>query len=146
VGGFTPVLLHEPGHDPVCDIAELLDAYVAAAPRSWCWRGNRLDGYDSRPQLDQDGWKTCWPTSIASTRPPGPRIRAVLHPHVGTMIEKGDEVAGCSTGRQSRCVWTPVTCSSVGTRSVGAGSHCRDRITHTHLKDVHATTRTGAVR
>ena len=30
VGGFTPVLLHEPDHDPVPDVAGLLDAYVAA--------------------------------------------------------------------------------------------------------------------
>ena len=30
VGGFTPVLVHEPDHDPVPDIAGLLDAYTAA--------------------------------------------------------------------------------------------------------------------
>ena len=30
VGGFTPVVLHEPGHDPAPEIERLLDGYDAA--------------------------------------------------------------------------------------------------------------------
>src|SRR5262245_65507372 len=30
VGGFTPVLVHEPGHDPLPDIAAALGAYTDA--------------------------------------------------------------------------------------------------------------------
>ena len=43
VGGFTPCPAHEPGHDPVPDIAGLLDAYVAASAEVLgVGRGHRL--------------------------------------------------------------------------------------------------------
>src|SRR6476646_6701571 len=68
VGGFTPVLVHEAGHDPVPDIAGLLDAYIAAKAEVMVLAAvTGVDGYDSRPELDDDGWKTP-PPSAASAR------------------------------------------------------------------------------
>ena len=71
------------------------------------------DGYDARPDLDEAGWKTLLTnldrlTGLAAAR----GVRAVLHPHVGTMVERGDEFGGCSRARPSRSAWTPATCSS----------------------------------
>jgi inosose dehydratase len=50
-------------------------------------------GYDTRPELDQAGWRTLLAnldrlTALAA----GHAVRAVLHPHVGTMVESGDEL------------------------------------------------------
>ena len=59
VGGFTPTLLHAPGHDPVPGVRQLLsdlrrdgfDVLVLSADSG-------QTGYDSRPELDENGWAT----------------------------------------------------------------------------------------
>ncbi len=94
VGGFTPVVLHEAGHDPVPEIERLLEGYDAARAEVLVLSAaTGRDGYDARPDLDEAGWKTLLAnldrlTGLAAAR----GVRAVLHPHVGTMVERGDEV------------------------------------------------------
>src|SRR5439155_4910757 len=79
VGGFTPVVLHEPGHDPAPEIERLLDGYDAAqAGVLVLSAATGLDGYDTRPDLDEAGWKTLLTnldrlTGLATAR----RVRAV---------------------------------------------------------------------
>jgi hypothetical protein len=72
-----------------------------------------LASYDTRPTLDEHGWATLLANldridAVTAEHD----VRAVLHPHVGTMIENGDECSGCLRARPSACAWTPVTCSS----------------------------------
>src|SRR5690242_2525008 len=83
VGGFTPVLVHESGHDPVPGIAGLLDVYVAARAEVLVLAAvTGADGYDSRPQLDDDGWNTLLTNLDRLHETAAARgIRAVLHPH-----------------------------------------------------------------
>ena len=94
VGGFTPVVLHEAGHDPAPEIERLLDGYDAARAEVLVLSAaTGRDGYDTRPDLDEAGWKTLLTnldrlTAVAAAH----GVRAVLHPHVGTMVERGDEV------------------------------------------------------
>lgn len=140
VGGFTPVLLHDHRHDPVPDVDTLLDAYTAAHAEVLVLAAvTGADGYDSRPELDGDGWKTLLHNldrlhDTAAAR----GIRAVLHPHVGTMIENGDEVARVLDGS------TIPLCLDTGHLLIGGADPLElartaaDRITHAHLKDVHA--------
>ena len=57
------------------------------------------DGYDTRPDLDEADWTTLLAnldrlTGMAAAR----GVLATLHPHVGTMVERGPEVHGCSEG------------------------------------------------
>jgi inosose dehydratase len=140
VGGFTPVLVHEPGHDPVPDIAGLLDAYVAAKAEVLVLAAvTGSDGYDSRPELDDDGWKTLLTNldrlhDAAAAR----GIRAVLHPHVGTMIEKKDEVARVLDGSSIPLCLDTGHLLIGGTNPLELVRAAADRVTHTHLKDVHA--------
>src|SRR5260370_30574579 len=57
VGGFTPVVLHEAGHDPVPAIDRLLDGYDAShAGVLVLSAATGRDGYDARPDLDEAGW------------------------------------------------------------------------------------------
>ena len=54
---------------------------------------SELAGYDTRPTLDEQRWATLLANldridAVAAEHD----VRAVLHPHVGTMIENGDEV------------------------------------------------------
>ena len=63
--------------------------------------------------------RPCWTTSTGSTR--GRRSRglmATLHPHVGTMVESGEEIDRVLAGSASGSASTPGTCSSAAaTRS-----------------------------
>ena len=52
-----------------------------------------LASYDTRPTLDEHGWATLLANvdridAVTAEHD----VRAVPHPHVGTMIENGDEV------------------------------------------------------
>jgi len=140
VGGFTPVLLHDDRHDPVPDVEKLLDAYAAAHAEVLVLAAvTGADGYDSRPQLDGDGWATLLhnldrlhETAAAAG------IRAVLHPHVGTMIENGDEVSRVLDGSTIPLCLDTGHLLIGGTDPLDLARTAADRITHTHLKDVHA--------
>ena len=140
VGGFTPVLLHDDRHDPVPDVEKLLDAYAAAHAEVLVLAAvTGADGYDSRPQLDGDGWATLLhnldrlhETAAAAG------IRAVLHPHVGTMIENGDEVSRVLDGSTIPLCLDTGHLLIGGTDPLDLARTAADRITHAHLKDVHA--------
>ena len=94
VGGFVPVVLHVPGHDPAPAVDRVLDGFVAAGATTLVLSADSgLTGYDSRPELDDQGWATLLGNldrlaTLAADR----GIAAVLHPHVGTMVEGPDDV------------------------------------------------------
>jgi inosose dehydratase len=140
VGGFTPVLVHEAGHDPVPDIAGLLEAYIAAKAEVMVLAAvTGVDGYDSRPELDDDGWNTLLHNLDRLHDTAADRgIRAVLHPHVGTMIENKDEATRVLDGSTIPLCLDTGHLLIGGTNPVELVGAAADRITHTHLKDVHA--------
>jgi len=138
VGGFTPVVLHEPGHDPAPEIERLLDGYDAAhAGVLVLSAATGHDGYDTRPDLDEAGWNTLLAnldrlTGLAAAR----GVRAVLHPHVGTMIERGDEVQRVLEGSAiSLCLDTGHLLIG-GTDPAELTRQAPERVAHTHFKDV----------
>ena len=54
IGGFTPLLLHRPDHDPLRDVIEVLERYGATGARTLVLSADSgLAGYDSRPTLDE---------------------------------------------------------------------------------------------
>ena len=141
VGGFTPVVLHEAGHDPAPEIERLLDGYDAArAGVLVLSAATGRSGYDTRPVLDEAGWTTLLAnldrlTSLAAAR----SVRAVLHPHVGTMVESGDEVRRVLGGSAiSLCLDTGHLLIG-GTDPAELTRQAPDRIAHTHFKDVDLT-------
>jgi inosose dehydratase len=138
VGGFTPVVLHEPGHDPAPEIERLLDGYDAAhAGVLVLSAATGRDGYDARPDLDEAGWTTLLAnldrlTGLAAAR----GVRAVLHPHVGTMVERGDEVRRVLEGSAiSLCLDTGHLLIG-GTDPAELTRQAPERVAHTHFKDV----------
>jgi inosose dehydratase len=138
VGGFTPVVLHEPGHDPVPEIERMLDGYDAAhAGTLVLSAATGQDGYDTRPDLDEAGWKTLLSnldrlTGLAAAH----GVLAVLHPHVGTMVERGDEVQRVLAGSAiSLCLDTGHLLIG-GTDPAQLTRQAPERVAHTHFKDV----------
>jgi inosose dehydratase len=141
VGGFTPVVLHEPSHDPAPGIDRLLDGYDAShADVLVLSAATGKDGYDNRPELDESGWKTLLGnldrlTALAANR----GVRAVLHPHVGTMVERGQEVQRVLQGSGiSLCLDTGHLLIG-GTDPAELTRQAPERIAHTHFKDVDDT-------
>ena len=138
VGGFTPVVLHEPGHDPVPGIDRLLDSYEPRTPGCSCCppppaRRATTPGLTwTRP-----AGRRCSPTSTGSPALAAARgVRAVLHPHVGTMVERGPEVQRVLEGSViSLCLDTGHLLIG-GTDPAELTRQAPDRIAHTHLKDV----------
>jgi inosose dehydratase len=140
VGGFTPLLLHVPGHDPVPEVAELLRSYAATGSDVLVLSAvTGLDGYDARPDLDEDGWRTLLANlDRLNALAAGHGVRAVLHPHVGTMVENGAEVQRVLEGSSiSLCLDTGHLLIG-GTDPAELTRQAPDRIAHTHFKDVDA--------
>jgi inosose dehydratase len=138
VGGFTPLLLHRPDHDPVPAVDRILDGYAPSGATVLVLSADSgLTGYDTRPQLDGAGWSNLLSNldrvaDLAADR----GVHAVLHPHVGTMIEKGNEVQQVLDGSSiSLCLDTGHLLIG-GSDPAELARQAPDRIAHLHLKDV----------
>lgn len=140
VGGFLPVLLHDPGHDPLPEVDRFIDGCVE------CGAGvvvlaafTGVGGYDERPALDDDGWQVLLRNldrvaDLAVAR----GVTAALHPHVGTMVESGEETEQVLAGsRVGLCVDTGHLLVG-GADPVALTKAHPDRVVHVHLKDVDA--------
>jgi inosose dehydratase len=94
VGGFVPVLLHDPDHDPLPEIQRELASYEAAGAGTIVLSAvSGQDGYDARPELDQAGWATLLGNlERARDAAAAVGVTAVLHPHAGTMVETTADV------------------------------------------------------
>src|SRR4029453_14181983 len=140
VGGFTPLLLHASGHDPVPEVDRLLDAYAASGAGVLVLSAvTGLEGYDSRPELDDDGWRVLLGNldrlaALAASR----GVRAVLHPHVGTMVENGTEVQRVLEGSSVDLCLDTGHLLIGGTDPAELARQAPERIAHVHFKDVDA--------
>jgi inosose dehydratase len=141
VGGFTPLLLHVSGHDPVPEVDRILAGYVASGAQVLVVSAvTGFAGYDTRPQLDEAGWKRLLSNldrvaTLAANR----GVRVVLHPHVGTMIETGDELQQVLHGSSiSLCLDTGHLLIG-GTDPAELARQAPERLAHLHLKDVDST-------
>jgi len=140
VGGFTPLLLHMAGHDPVPEVEKLLRAYAATGSDVLVLSAvSGLDGYDTRPALDDAGWRTLLTNldrlaDLATEH----GVRAVLHPHVGTMVENGEDVQRVLDGSSIALCLDTGHLLIGGTDPAELTRQAPHRIAHTHLKDVDA--------
>jgi len=141
VGGFTPLVLHVPSHDPLPEVNRILDGYVATGAKVLVLSADSGGtGYDTRPELDDDGWQTLLSNLDRVAKLAAERgVRAVLHPHVGTMIETGFEVQQVLDGSWiSLCLDTGHLLIG-GTNPAELARQAPERIAHLHLKDVDST-------
>ncbi|WP_457254484.1 sugar phosphate isomerase/epimerase family protein [Pedococcus sp. P5_B7] len=138
VGQFVPLVLHDPGHDPLPELeTAMVDLVAAAASTVVIAAATGAEGYDDRPQLDDQGWSTLLANLDRLAAAAAARgLTATLHPHVGTMVETGEETDRVLAGSRIGL------CLDTGHLLIGGGDPVRvarehpDRIAHTHLKDV----------
>ena len=149
VGGFVPVLLHEPGHDPLPEVDRALDGCVAAGARTVVLAAaTGLTGTTSGPTLDDAQWQTLLGNLDRLAEHAASRgVQACLHPHVGTIVETREDVDRVLDGSTVPLCLDTGHLLIGGTDPVALAADAADRIVHTHLKDVDAALgRAGAGR
>jgi inosose dehydratase len=140
VGGFVPVVLHDPAHDPAPEVERALESFVAAGAGTLVLAAaTGQEGYDDRPVLDETGWSTMLANldrlaAIAEAR----GITGTIHPHVGTMVETADDVHRVLAGSSIGLTLDTGHLLIGGVDPVGLTLDHTDRIRHTHVKDVDA--------
>lgn len=140
LGGFVPLKLHVAGHDPLVDVEPVLAQYAATGSGTLVMSADTgLDGYDARPELDADGWaRLLGNLDRIAAQAAEHGVRAVLHPHVGTMVENPDDVRRVLEGS------SVALCLDTGHLLIGGSDpaelarQAAARVAHVHFKDVDA--------
>ncbi|MGX9792535.1 TIM barrel protein [Mycobacterium sp. MMS18-G62] len=140
VGTFAPVLLHDANHDPISDIAGPLNALQACGATVLVLAAaTGTDGYDTRPILDDAQWATLLTNLDRLADAAADRgVLAVLHPHVGTMVETRSDVARVLKGSTIQLCLDTGHLLIGGTDPLQLARGVPARIAHVHLKDVDA--------
>ncbi|MGO1050682.1 TIM barrel protein [Crossiella sp. CA198] len=142
IGGFLAVVLHEDSAEQsTVDEAGRTAALLAAtgAEVLVLAAATGLDGYDERPALTDTEWATLIRISgrirdIAARH----GLRTVLHPHVGTHIERKAEVERFLADSDLELCLDTGHLLIGGTDPVELAREHAGRIGHVHLKDVRA--------
>ncbi|MFF5206723.1 TIM barrel protein [Streptosporangium sp. NPDC000396] len=140
VGGFLPVVLHDPRYDPLPEVRDAMRAFMEGDVEVVVLAASTgADGYDAKPVLDAGGWHTLLANLGRILENAGEFGRTVtLHPHVGTMVENAEEVDRVLDGSA-----VPL-CLDTGHLLIGGTdpgelvTRAAGRIAHVHLKDVDA--------
>ena len=139
VGGFFPVVMHKADFDPLPSVLTELESYAASGAKTLVLSADTgLEGYDTkRPELDQAGWNVFFVNLERIKEAAAARgVTAVLHPHVGTMVEtKADVMQVLNGSTIDFCLDTGHMIIG-GTDPVEFAAKYADRVAHSHLKDV----------
>jgi inosose dehydratase len=138
VGGFVPVVLHDPTHDPLPDVDTALDSLVAAgAGVVVLAAATGLQGYDERPVLDDAAWDRLLANlDRIAARAAERGVVTALHPHVGTLVERREEVERVLSGSGVALCLDTGHLLIGGTDPLELVRSLPDRVLHVHLKDV----------
>ncbi len=140
VGGFLPVLLHDPGHDPLPEVDVFIDACIAAGAGVVVLAATTgQEGYDARPELDESQWAVLLHhLDLIREHTHERGLLAVVHPHMGTMVESAEDVQRVLDGSQiGLCIDTGHLVAA-GADPVAITLANPHRVGHVHLKDVDA--------
>jgi inosose dehydratase len=139
VGGFVPVVLHRAEHDPVPAVKKELESYKAAGAKVLVLAANSgIDGYDAKlPVLTDNEWQILF-NNLNRLQQVAAEVgvKAVLHPHVGTMIETQDHVMRVVAGSTIPFCLDTGHMIIGGTDPVAFAQNHSERVAHSHLKDV----------
>jgi inosose dehydratase len=140
VGGFVPVVLHDPAADPLPGITLVMDDFLAAGAGVLVLAAvTGLDGYDTRPDLDERAWQALLANLDAAAALGAERgLLVTLHPHVGTLVEGPGEVERVLDGCSVQLCLDSGHLLIGGTDPAELARRAAGRVAHAHLKDVDA--------
>ena len=139
VGGFFPIILFKDDFDPLPAVLEELESYAASGAKTLVLSAETgLEGYDTkRPELDAAGWATLFKNlERIKDAAAAQGVTAVLHPHVGTMVETEADVMQVLNGSSIKFCLDTGHMIIGGTDPVAFAKNHADRVAHSHLKDV----------
>jgi inosose dehydratase len=138
VGSFVPVVLHDADHDPLPELDRALDGLLAAGAGVLVLAAaTGAEGYDARPALDDLAWKhLLGELDRVAAHAVDRGVRACLHPHVGTMVETGEDVTRVLAGSSVPLCLDTGHLLVGGPDPVALSAEAAGRIAHVHLKDV----------
>lgn len=140
IGGFVPVVVHDPAEEAntiqaVHRAASLMSpaggtVFVSSAVTSWDWR--------PRTRVDAKGWKHAAKMFAVIDEIVGEygMIQA-LHPHLQTIVENDDDVQAVLDASDVGWTFDMGHLAIGGTDPLEFLDQAYDRIRHVHLKDVH---------
>jgi inosose dehydratase len=138
-GCFVPVVLHEAGADTLARVDRALDAFAGGHPVLVLAAATGQHGHGARPELDAAGWSLLLANlDRAAARAAERGLTATLHPHVGTMVEKPDEIRRVLDGSAIALCLDTGHLLIGGTDPAELARTTAARIGHVHLKDVTA--------
>lgn len=145
IGGFYPILLHDDEKDPIPALEEELKAYQAAGAEVLVLAASTgVEGYDDeRPVLTEVQWQVMYQNlARASELAERYGVTAVLHPHVGTMIESQEDCLRIIENTEMPFCLDTGHMLIGGTDPVEFSKKFGSRIKHSHLKDVNMSVAT----
>ena len=139
-GAFAAVVLHDADRDPLADVAAPLDTLVSCGADVLVLAAvTGAVGYDTRLTLDPDQWSTLLDNLDRLAQTAEQRgVRAVLHPHVGTVVESRADVQRVLQGSAVQLCLDTGHLLIGGTDPGQLAREVPERIAHVHLKDVDA--------
>jgi len=139
VGGFLPVVLHDAAAQVASlDLARRTAELYAACGGTLLASALVLDGAWSPPRdLDEHEWRVLLDglarlDELASEH----GLEHVLHPHVGTLVERAIDVERVLEGSEVRLCLDTGHLAIGGSDPVALANDAFDRIGHVHLKDI----------
>lgn len=139
VGGFVPVVLHDPSRweDSLRAAGEAATLLAGAGAEFFITAVVVDEAWSPRVELDPAGWRAL----VAGLDEidelcAGHGLTQVLHPHVGTLVETAADVQRVLDHSGVRWCLDSGHLAIGGTDPVAFARHHRDRIAHVHLKDV----------
>lgn len=137
IGGFLPLVLHD-GFDPSNVVTRVLSEFALSGGMTLVLAAaTGCDGYDDRPTLTVDEWQALLGAlDVVHGLAEELGVRAVLHPHVGTVIETAEEVERVLSDSDINL------CLDTGHLLIGGCDPLElvkgapRRVGHVHLKDV----------
>lgn len=138
IGSFFLAVMHDPAFDPIPQVEIELDAFEAAGGSYLVLAADSgRDGYDDRPELDEEGWATLFSNLDRITAACAARgVTACIHPHWGTMVQNVDEVERVlDNSTVGLCLDTGhISCG--GADIVELTEKYADRVSIVHAKDI----------
>lgn len=134
IGGFVPLVLHDPAYDPLPELLALVERSFRPDMVVVLAAATGAGGYEDRPTLDDFGALLANLDRIGRETP---RLVA-LHPHVGTMIETDAEVLRVLDGSSIALCLDTGHLMAAGADPLKIAAYAPERVRHVHLKDVDA--------
>ena len=141
VGGFVPLVLHEPDAGPARERAEQIGRVLAAAGADVFVAAVVMDDDWAEPRpLDDAAWdRLAAHLDGLAELVAGLGLELVLHPHAGTLIEREPEIERVLAASHAALCLDTGHLMIAGADPAGFVRRHGERIAHVHLKDVDAS-------